>query len=99
MSMTGCNFKVNAADANKVAPILEEFSFSPETDSDGNIVDLDFVGVRLCDHRKMCDRIAPYAEDGSYIEMRGEDDAMWRWVFKHGKCHNINAAVSWPEIP
>lgn len=37
--------------------------------------------------------IAPYVENGSYIEMRGEDGEMWRWVF-----NNRNIEEKYPKI-
>jgi len=55
--------------------------------------------AKLWDHDEMCKQIAPYVEDGSYIEMSGEDGAMWRWVFKHGECHEISAVITWPDVP
>ena len=39
--------------------------------------------------------IAPYVEDGSYIEMSGEDGAIWRWVFNDGDIEEKNAKIVW----
>lgn len=99
MSMAGCNFNVKAENVSKVENLLEDFCFCAETDADGNIIDLDFTGEKLWDHEKMCEQIAPFVEDGSYIEMHGEDGAMWRWVFQNGAFHEIEANITWPEVP
>lgn len=34
-------------------------------------------------------------EPGSYIEMRGEDGALWRWVFDGKTCKEITAKITW----
>jgi hypothetical protein len=99
MDMTDCKFKVKAENSDKAARLLNEFDFEPETDADGNIVNLDFVGEKLRDHEKMCRQIASCVENDSYIEMRGEDGAMWRWVFRNGECHEIEAVIRWPDMP
>ena len=38
--------------------------------------------------------IATFVEDGSYIEMVGEDGDLWRWVFTN----NNNCEWEYPEI-
>lgn len=35
---------------------------------------------------EMFNAIAPFVEPGSYIEMQGEDGAIWRWVFQDDTC-------------
>ena len=98
MSMAQCQFSVKAVNVGKVEQPLEDFCFIPETDGKGNITDLDFTGEKLWDHDEMFKEIAPYVEDGSYIEMHGEDGSMWRWVFKNGVCHEIDPVITWPEV-
>ena len=39
--------------------------------------------------------IAPYVENGSYIEMLGEDGEIWRWVFNDGSIEEKNAKIVW----
>lgn len=39
--------------------------------------------------------IAPYVEDGSYIEMNGEDGALWRWAFEDGECIEKTPLIIW----
>lgn len=72
--------------------LLEECRWQPTFDSDGNISDLDFTGEKYGDDDELFTALAPYVDAGSYIEMRGEDDAHWRWNFdgktmeeNHGK--------------
>ena len=39
--------------------------------------------------------IAPFVEEESYIEMRGEDDVYFRWVFRNGKVEEIYPEIIW----
>lgn len=42
--------------------------------------------------------IAPFVEDGSYFELAGEDNAMWRWVLKNGRVYEIYPKIIWPDV-
>lgn len=48
------------------------------------IDDICFLGEKLGDDFLIFKAIAPYVEDGSYIQMSGEDGYVWRWLFKNG---------------
>jgi len=39
--------------------------------------------------------VAPFVEDGSFLEWRGEDGAMWRHVVENGKLHTKSATITW----
>ena len=54
-----------------------------------------FDGEKLGDDYEFFRTIAPYVEDDSYIEMRGEDGDMWRWVFEKGECKEIYPTIIW----
>lgn len=41
--------------------------------------------------------IAPFVKDGSFLEIHGEDGAMWRWKFSNGKMRQIGAKIVWEE--
>ena len=45
----------------------------------------DFYGEKLGDDEIFLSALAPYVEDGSYLEFEGEDGYSWRWSFKNGK--------------
>ena len=98
MSMAQCEFSVQAGNVSKVEDQLKDFCFIPEIDNKGNIINLNFIGEKLWEHREMLEKIAQFVEDGSYIEMHGEDEAMWRWVFKNGLLYEVDAIVTWPEV-
>ncbi len=39
--------------------------------------------------------VAPFVEDGSYTEWRGEDGALYRFVVKDGRLRSQSAVVQW----
>lgn len=54
-----------------------------------------FDGEKLGSEDEFFAALAPYVEDGSYIEAVGEDDNRWRWAFRNGKFTIENAIVSY----
>jgi hypothetical protein len=74
----------------------EVFSAEPEIsrEIEEDIVDIYFVGDKIGQENLMFEAIAPFVEDGSYIEMAGEDGAIWRWVFARGECNDCGATVT-----
>ncbi len=73
---------------------LKEWRWDPEVDDDLNIINLDFTGEKLGDDFELFKAIAPFVQDGSYIEMSGEDGDIWRWIFEGGKCIERNASIT-----
>jgi len=61
---------------------------------DEDIVDICFVSEKLGQEEVLFDAIAPFVEDGSYIEMGGEDGGIWRWQFNKGICVENEANIS-----
>jgi hypothetical protein len=74
---------------------LAEMRYQATFDEAGNIVDLEFTGEKLGDDTKLFNCIAPFVEDGSYIEMVGEDGDTWRWVFNNEICEKVYPSISW----
>lgn len=60
-----------------------------------DIVDINFDGEKYGDEEVLFKTIAPFVKDNSFIEMTGEDDARWRWVFSKGKLLEIYPRVEW----
>jgi hypothetical protein len=76
--------------------MLEELNgWSCEFDEEGNLTNIEFEGVKLHDDEEMFRTIAPFVEDGSYIEMSGEGGDLWRWIFKDKKLINKKAKNVW----
>lgn len=47
------------------------------------------------DEELFLDAISPYVKHGSYIEMRGEEGEIWRWVFLNGHVEEHYATISY----
>lgn len=61
----------------------------------GDVEDLRFDGEKLGDDAQLMNALAPFVEHGCFIEMCGEDDARWRWVFWHGDLREEYPKVIW----
>lgn len=99
MSMNDSKFFVSTENVGRVLSVMQHQPYELKFDDDGNIVDISFYGDKLGDEPRVFQKIAPYVKDGSYIEMEGEDNDIWRWVFKDSKCREVKAEVSviWEE--
>jgi hypothetical protein len=90
----------NGADVegwNNLAEAMEEMRWQTKLDGEYNIISIDFYGEKLGDDMHLFSTIAEFVEDGSFIEMRGEDGEQWRWKFSGGKCEEVHATVSWDD--
>lgn len=65
--------------------LLERIGFDDvDTDIDGNIIHLFYDG-KTGQENLFLATLAPFIEDGSIIEWKGEEDERWRWVFEGGE--------------
>lgn len=62
-------------------------------DEEGNILDMNFMGEKAADDELLFQKIAPFVENGSYIEMQGEQGEVWRWIFEDGVLHEREAVI------
>jgi len=96
--MSNAFFEVKTEHTERVLKKLKNYGYLAELDDEGEIIELYFNGDKLaCDEDIMFQAIAPYVEDGSFIEMVGEDGDCWRWIFKDAKCKEVRAEVTWPD--
>ena len=51
----------------------------------GNINYLHFMGEKYGEDPMLLKAIAPFMEDGAFIEMQGEDGERWMWKFSGGR--------------
>ena len=64
-------------------------------DGSGDVAWIMFHGEKYGDDEKLLQAIAPYVEPGCFIEMQGEDGALWRWTFNGTTMVEQNANISW----
>ena len=76
---------------------MYEWRYQLGYDDGGNVIGIDFCGEKLGDEALMFKAIAPFVKDGSFIEMHGEDGAMWRWKFVNGTMKEISAKIVWDD--
>ena len=74
---------------------LESCDFDILYNDNGDVYDVDWISEKLGDHDVILDVIAPYIEDGSYLQMYGEDGEHWKWVFEDDKCHYKTSKIVW----
>jgi len=75
--------------------MLEEWRWDAKQDQNGNIASLHFTGEKYGDDKLLFQTIAPFVRAGSFIQMRGEDGAQWRWVFDGQEMTEQQAKVTW----
>jgi len=62
----------------------------------GNLLhSLEFLGDKMASYKTFFEVLAPFVSYGSYIEMRGEDGKMWRWIFNGTECEEIKPKIIW----
>jgi len=74
------------AQAESLKEALEAWRWSITLDAERNVTGIHFDGEKAGDDKILFDVIAPFVEEGSYIEMSGEDGERWRWLFAGDIC-------------
>jgi hypothetical protein len=82
--------------AKTIVVALEAWRYEAHIDEKtGDVVRIEFSGEKLGDDPILWRAVAPFVEDGSYLQMSGEDGTVWRWVFKGGAMTEVHP--SWPD--
>ena len=76
---------------------MEAWRWEVIFDDTDDIVDIEFTGEKLGDDAILFAAIAPFVVDGSYIQMSGEDNYNWRWVFKDGAVKEVPGKLLFEE--
>ena len=74
---------------------LESCDFDILYNDNGDVYDVDYISEKLGDHDVILNVIAPYIEDGSYLQMYGEDGDIWRWCIKDNECYWKTPKIIW----
>lgn len=77
--------------------LLEKVNWTADYSKGDEITDIWFEGETLENEDELFDIIAPFVEEGSYIEICGADCAQWRWFFDGVKCIQQDAEIRWVE--
>jgi hypothetical protein len=81
-------------EATSLKEAFKAWNWDAEVDRAG-IVCIHDDCEKIGDEAQLFQAIAPYVESGCYIEMSGEDGALWRWQFEDGKFFENNATLDW----
>ncbi len=71
--------------AKTISEIFDAWRWSIDTNYNGDISGINFIGEKLGDDNIFFQAIAPYVEEGSYIQMFNDSGKTWRWCFENGK--------------
>ena len=82
------------ANAKTLKDALHEWRWEVEFMAE-DIITIYFEGEKLGDDSILFDALAPFVEPGSYIEMSGEDNAIWRWSFDGKTCVEESPYIDW----
>lgn len=81
--------------SNDFNEILRPWGWEVENDNNGNVVDIFFIGKKEGRDEELFAAIAPFVEDGSYVEMCGEHNNLWRWTFEGGCMKEKYPTIIW----
>ena len=85
--------------AKTLEEALRAWRWDPSLDDEGNIESLWFVGEKLGDDKILFQAIAPFVEPGSYLQMIGDDDSIWRWRFDGFHVHEEPGRIVFDAPP
>jgi len=88
-------FGVCTSQSKTLKEALESWAWKPEFDEEGNIVAISFEGNKSGSELELFQAIAPFVKAGSFIEMGGEDGAIWRFQFDGTTCFENYPTISW----
>ena len=88
-------FGSNILQAQTLQEVLEWWCWKPQFDDDKNIEALYFEGNKSGDELELFKAIAPSVKAGSFIEMSGEEGAIWRFQFDGKICFENYPTITW----
>jgi hypothetical protein len=82
--------------AETLEDALAEWRWDSTCGINGDLISVGFSGEKVGDDEDLWFNLAHLIEHGSYIEMLGEDDTRWRWVFWRGAMRTEYPHIIWP---
>jgi hypothetical protein len=76
---------------------LNACRFSGEEEEEGGDFNVNcFTGEKYSsDLEKTLNVIAPFCEEGDYMQFQGEEGEHWRWIVQNGKIKEVYAELVW----
>lgn len=63
----------------------------------GDVVDVVFIGEKLGAESSIWSVLAPFVDNGSYIEIVADGPDLFRWTFVGGKLYEDEPTITWPK--
>lgn len=82
-------------EAKSLSDALSAWRWETHQNEEGDIVFLSFRGEKSGQDDILFKAISPFVKEGSYVSMRGEDGAIWRWYFNGQTCIEQEGKVVW----
>lgn len=79
---------------HSVEDIMQELGFLTDILPSGDLTVLSYNG-KSADEEDFLEALAPFVEDGSYIEWIGEDNSLWRDYFVDGDMFIESGSIMW----
>lgn len=81
--------------AKTLTEAIEAWGWGINEDKKGNVIEVYFDRDKSGDEDYLFEAIGPYVKEGSFIQMSGEDGAVWRWYFTGKECINQSAVMDY----
>jgi len=81
------------ANAETLVEALEAWRYNFVNSNDGVVFEY-FEGEKLGDDAFLWETLAPFINDGGFIEVHGEDHYFWRWKFNDGKFQEVELRLT-----
>lgn len=85
------DYDVTCTDARDIFDKLDFFTY---VDEHGDLY-IDGFAENMGDEEHFLRAVAPFVEDGCYLEWQGAEGDMWKYVFNNGEMKTLNGTVSW----
>lgn len=77
--------KSDLESTNNIVDLIYVFGWNCTLDDEG-ITTLLLENEKMGQELLLFQALAPFVDEGSYIEIQGECGDVWRWIFKDGEC-------------
>ena len=83
------------ANETNIVELMDECRWNGFINDDGDYELEYFTGEKYGSDDTIFNVLAPFVEEGAYIEMQGEEGELWRWKFTDGQCKEITPKITW----
>ncbi len=93
------HYNVTEQDLSVMRIVNRYTEWSVSVDDDGNIDDLYYIEGKWNWEDDLIELIAPFAEDGSHVELVDDGGYGWQYYFHNGKVKEYGGHLEFPDSP